>query len=192
MQRFLRPTLFATALAVAVTARVFAADPGYVDFGKFLPPSNGGDFVEVNIKENLLAFAATIAQHHEPDAAALLRDLKSVRVNVVGLNDDNRVDLAARVTKVRTELEAQGWEKIVVAKQKNEDVNVFVKTGSGAAIEGVVVTVLSDNKEAVFVNIVGKLDPEKIAQLGQKLGIDPLKKIHPQHRDTAPEKPAAS
>lgn len=191
MHRLLRPALFATVLTVASALRVFAAEPGYVDFGKFIPPTNGGDFVEVNIKENLLSFAATIAQHHEPDAAALLRDLKSVRVNVIGLNDENRSDLTARVAKIRAELESQGWEKTVVAKQKDDDVNVYVKTGSGSAIEGVVITVISGNREAVFVNVVGKLDPTKIAQLGQKLGIDPLKKIHPRI-ESAPEKPASS
>lgn len=195
MQRFLRPALFAAAFAALLATRILAADthPGYVDFGKFAPPAGDGQFVEVNIKENLLAFAATIAQHHEPDAAALLRDLKSVRVNVVGLDDKNRADLIARVAKVRADLETQGWERTVVAKERDQDVAVFVKTGANSAIEGVVVTVIDHDKEAVFVNIVGRIDPAKIAQLGDKFGIEPLKKLH-RHTEPekTPEKPAAS
>ncbi|MSU35848.1 MAG: hypothetical protein EXS36_12245 [Pedosphaera sp.] len=52
----------------------------------------------------------------------------------------------------------------------------FDRTGSDAVL-GVVVTVLGANKQAVFVNIVGDLKPEKLGMIGEKFNIDPLKKL---------------
>jgi len=65
----------------------------------------------------------------------------------------------------------------VAVQKKGEDVGVFLKTRGEETIEGLVVTVLDGRKEAVLVNIVGDIKPEKIAVVGEKLNIDPLKKI---------------
>jgi hypothetical protein len=45
------------------------------------------------------------------------------------------------------------------------------------AIEGVAVTVLQGNSEAVLVNVVGDIKPEQLATLGERFDIEPLKKI---------------
>ena len=45
------------------------------------------------------------------------------------------------------------------------------------AVEGIAVTVLSGDGEAVFVNIVGDIRPQQIAEVGERLNIDPLKKL---------------
>jgi len=37
--------------------------------------------------------------------------------------------------------------------------------------------VLSGNKEAVLVNIVGNIQPDKIALIGERFNIEPLKEI---------------
>ena len=54
---------------------------------------------------------------------------------------------------------------------------VFLKTRGGEAVQGLVVTVLEGNRQAVLINIVGDIKPEQIAEIGEKLGIDPLKKV---------------
>ena len=154
-----------------------AQEPGAVDFGKLIPPANGASFVEVNVSPGLLGIAAKLTSKQEPDIADLLRSLKAVRVNVVGLDDSNRADLIAQIRKVRTDLETQGWQRVVSVLEKGQDIGVYVKHRGDEAIEGVVVTVLESEKEAVFVNVVGDLKPEKLAQLGEKLNIEPLRKV---------------
>jgi hypothetical protein len=183
------PAVFAALLAV----RVYAADPvsaGYVDFGKFLPPDSDGKYVEVNIKENLLKFAAIIAKAQEPEAAKLIGGLKLVRVNVVEMNDKNRTDLTERIGKVRADLETHGWERTVTVKDNGDDVAIFVKTGNGSAIEGLVVTVLGHNHEAVFVNVVGNIDPEQISTIAAKFNIPELKNLPGCHKNTPPAETA--
>ncbi|HAV64979.1 MAG TPA: hypothetical protein DCY13_21730, partial [Verrucomicrobiales bacterium] len=118
-----------------------------------------------------------LAEKSEPEVARLLRGLQAVRVNVVGLNDDNRGELKGRIESVRKQLSANGWERIVTVKEGNEDVGVFVKLRGEEAVEGVVVTVIDSDKEAVFVNVVGDIRPEQIAKVGDSLNIEPLKKL---------------
>jgi hypothetical protein len=172
------PILPAIALLAGwITTSALAAEPsgGQIDFGTFTPPAAGGEFVEVNIRSNLIAMAARLAEKAEPDAAEILRGVKQVRVNVVGLDDTNRADIEQRVKSVRSQLDTQGWERIVTAQNPKEDVRVYLKTRGDEAIEGLVVTVIDGGKEAVFINIVGDIRPEKIALLGEKFGIDPIR-----------------
>ena len=150
--------------------------PGYVDFGKFSPPGQGGEFVEISLQSKLISMAAQLTQK-DPAVAELLRGLKSVRVNVIGLNDENREEIEKRIQTVRSELGTKGWDRIVTAQKKNEDVGIFLKTRGEEAVEGLVVTVLQNKREAVFINIVGDIKPDKLAMLGEHLNIAPLGKV---------------
>src|SRR5436309_12442309 len=175
--------LICRALAPAVTVaalslHVCAADtpPGYVDFGTFSPPASGGEFVEVHIKSNLISMAARLVEKSEPDVAELIRGLQLIRVNVIGLDDENRAEMEKRVKKIRSELDAKGWERVVTAQKKDEDVGVYLKTRGADAVEGLVITVIEGNREAVLINIVGDIKPDKIAVIGERMNIEPLKK----------------
>jgi hypothetical protein len=55
------------------------------------------------------------------------------------------------------------------------------------AVQGVVVTVTDGNKEAVFVNVVGNIQVDKLATIGERFGIDPLKHIPPPVQPAAEE-----
>ena len=178
MQHVIRDTLAVAVLSAFASVGVCADNPpaGYVDFGKFSPPASGGEFVEVHIKSNLITMVARLAEKSEPDVAELLRGLQLIRVNVIGLDDENRAEMEKRVKKIRSELDAHGWERVVTAQKKDEDVAVYLKTRGAEAVEGLVITVIEGNREAVLINIVGNIKPDKIAVIGERLDIEPLKK----------------
>jgi hypothetical protein len=171
----------AAVLPLAFALSVAAADlpPGQIDFGEFTPPS-GGEFVEVNIPGSLIALGAKFVEKEEPDVAKLINGIKQVRVNVIGLNDDNREDLQKRAQKVRNDLAKKGWERIVMAQKEQQDVGVYLKMDNKSAVQGLAVVVLEGNKQAVFVNIVGDIRPEQLSMLGERLHIDPLKNLNPE------------
>ncbi len=194
MKSALRSTLFAAACAagLAFSTTTAAAEPGFVDFGPALAGVASSQNIEINLPEPLLAFAATIAKCQDADAAALIKDLKQIRVNVLGMDDKNRADLTARIQKIRTQLAEQGWHRAVNVQDNGDDVAVLVKVAHNSAIEGLTITVLGKDNEAVFVNIVGNIDPNRIAALGEKYNIDPLKTIHCNPgKSQAPAAPAA-
>ena len=166
--------------------------PGFVDFGK-LPTSavaNSGEQVEVNLGRAVFAISAKLFENSEPEVASLIRGLHQVQVNVVGMADDNRAAVEEHIHKLRVDLAGKGWERIVSVKDGKDDVAIFLKTRGEEAVEGLVITVLDGKKEAVFVNIVGNIKPEQIATLGEKLNIDPLKKLAPpKNKDKAEKQP---
>jgi hypothetical protein len=66
---------------------------------------------------------------------------------------------------------------VVTVREPGQDVAVFLKLRGEEAVEGLVVTVLEGDREAVFVNVVGEVRPDKLAEIGEKLGIEPLKHV---------------
>src|SRR5437773_7859534 len=131
------PLLFAV-VAAGLSLNAYAgANSGEVDFGKFTAPGKGGEFVEVQIKSNLLSLAAQLLDKEQPEAAKLVRSVRLIRVNVVGLNDENRGEMEKRVLRIRRELDEQGWERNVNVQGKDgEDVGVYTKTRGGEALAG--------------------------------------------------------
>lgn len=166
-----------TALAVSTQAAEEGDLPaGQIDFGKFTPPEKG-QFVEINVNSNLINMAARLVEKEEPDAARVLRGVKSIRINVIGLDDSNRTGLKKRMDAIRAQLTEQGWERLVAVQEKDQDVGIFAKTRGEEAVEGIAVTVIDDKDQAVFINVVGDIRPEQLAQVAEELDLKPLKQI---------------
>lgn len=149
--------------------------PGLVNFGKFEKPAKG-ELVELNLSNDVITMALQLAGKGDPDVTEALGGLHSIRVNVVGLDDQNRDEVAARIKAVRAELASKGWQPIVNVQEKKEDVGIYLKTRGKEAIEGLVITVLDGRKEAVFINVVGDVKMEKLGALGDKLNLSAIKK----------------
>lgn len=166
------------ACAVIPARSASASEPGYVDFGRFVPSADG-QFVEVNLSEGLLKFGAVVAAAQEPQAAAMLRSLKQVRVNVIQLSDSNRKPTVERVEKIRSALVKDGWMRVVNVREpaKKQTVEIFTKTRGENVIEGLVVTVVDGARQVVLVNVVGDIKPEQIATLAARYNIEPLKQV---------------
>lgn len=181
MKNLIRSSFAAATLSLALTTFATAAEieSGAIDIGQLMPSAKG-EFVEVNLSSAMLKFAARIAARQEPEVAELIRNLKSIRVNVVGLDDSNRAATIEQIEGVRRKLEAQGWTKMVTVRERNggDNVDVHVKQRGEEAIDGLVVTVLDKKGEAVFVNIVGNINADQLAQLADKFDIEPLRKVH--------------
>jgi hypothetical protein len=182
--------LAVAALTAGLAFNVLAGlSPGQVDFGKFTPPGDGGQFVEVQIKSNLLSLAAQLIEKQQPDVAKLLRSVQLVHVNVVGLTDENRAEVTQRVRQIQQDLAPQGWEQTVTVQDKNgPDVGIYIKTRGEQALAGLVITVIEPKGQAVLVNIVGDIRPEQVAVLGEKLDLKPLKDVGAALKDAVPGK----
>lgn len=181
MKNSFRSLLATATVSLALTATAaFAADedPGFVDIGQLLPSAKG-QFVEVNLSPAMLKFAARIAKHQDADAADIVGDIQRIRVNVVGLDDANRAANVEKIEAVRAKLEKAGWHRMVTVREekKGDDVAIFAKLKGEEVIEGLVVTVIDHKGEAVFVNVVGSINADKIGALAEKYDIEPLRHI---------------
>lgn len=158
----------------SVTSLSAAGSAGAVDFADIPGPSGNGEQVEVQVPRNLIAIAARVVAREQPEVAKLLESIESVRVRVVGLDEGNRVAVQERMADVRADLVKNGWQKVVSVRDSGDDVAVFMRTGADDVIEGVTVTVISGNSEAVFVNIVGSVRPDQIADIAGAMHIPHL------------------
>jgi Domain of unknown function (DUF4252) len=176
----LRSLFLAAGLVAALSVPAIAAESeaGFIDIGQLMPSAKG-EFVEVNLSPGMLKFAAKIAAKQEPEAAAILANLKRVRVNVVSMDDTNRQGTITQIEGIRRKLEAQGWTKMVTVREgeDGDNVDVHVMQRNEDVIDGLVVTVLDRSGEAVFVNIVGNISADQIATVAENLNITPLKHV---------------
>ena len=150
--------------------------PGQVDFGTFSPAS-GAEFAEINVTSSLIGLVCSLVEHKDAELSQLLKGLHQVRVNVVGMNDENRADLEKRAEGICNQLDKKGWERVVRVQQQDKNVRVYLKTQNKDTVQGLVVMAVDGNKQAVFVNVVGDIKPSQLSFLGEKLHIDPLKEI---------------
>src|SRR6185503_16464142 len=88
MKNILRQTCAIAAASLLLNSPLGAADspPGLVNFGKFTKPTNG-ELVQINLSGDTIAMALQVAGKGQPDLAEALSGLHSIRVSVVGLDD---------------------------------------------------------------------------------------------------------
>ena len=153
--------------------------PGYIDFGE-LSSAYGRPKVKINIGRTLLKFVSAMAKESDKDgreAAELLQNLQGVRVEVYDLEDDAGPALKV-VDDVSSALEKRKWEAVVSVEDEDEErVRIFVNI-DGEKISGLVVMAVNGGtrghggNEAVFINIIGELDPAKVGKVTRALDID--------------------
>lgn len=156
------------------TAPAYAETSGQIDFAD-LSSHYGEPKVEINLSSSLMKMVGSFAKSEDPDVAEMLSNLEFIKVRVYNLN--GKVEKAnATIDRVSKDLRAEKWETLVTVNnnEENQKVRIFSKS-TNEVIEGVVVMVVSPEKEAgeaVFINIVGEIDPNKIAKITDTLNID--------------------
>ena len=179
MMNKLMSLISAAALMTAVpmtAADSLDANPGYIDFSKYVSVSTEDTTVEVNIKGPLLKLASSILEDHDEGVARLIENIQLVRVHVFEVDDENREQFAESIQSIAKTLTDKNWEQVVRVQEDDENVGVFTNMPTDDAIAGIVVSVAEED-EAVFVNIVGNVAIESIADLGKRLNIPKLDKI---------------
>lgn len=173
--------LFGTSIALVAAVPSQAADafennPGYINFEKYVGMHAEESKVEIQLKGPLLRLAASIVEAQNEDVSSLISSVELVRVHVYEVNEENQDEFAKSVATISENLTARNWEQLVTVKDGDENVAVFANMPSEDAIAGIVVSVASGD-EAVFVNVVGNVAIEALADLGKQLDIPQLDKI---------------
>ena len=169
MQKWLVVILIALVPAQAMSQQEHLQSlPGYIDFGD-LTGVYGEPRVMVNIGSTLLNLIEVAARKNEPELSQILSGLEGVRVNVypVAGNPDPAFE---QMNQVKDLLQRQNWEPIVQVREDNQTVHMFMKADS-EGVQGLVVMAV-DQDEAVFINILGLIDPESLGAVMNRLNVD--------------------
>ena len=169
MKLFVFLISFFVALPVFAQTDELRDEPGYVDFGA-LNSAYGEPKVEINIGAALLGFVGALADDDDPEAAAIFDKLKAVRVNVYTVDGDASAAID-HINEVSSTLQSRDWTPIVTVRDEGEHVRIFVKM-SGEKIDGLTIMAAEDDDEAVFINVIGEIDPEDLSKVTDTLDID--------------------
>ena len=128
--------------------------------------------VDISLDGDMLKTASQFmgAGKQAPEVADALQGVLGIYLRVFQFEQPN-VYSQADLASVRTQLQAPGWKKLMSVGSKDEHVDMFLHDAGKNPEDGGMALVVSEPKEFVIVNIVGKVDPEKLRQLQGKFGI---------------------
>lgn len=161
-------------LSLLLSAQSHAIAQGQIDFAD-LSSHYGEPKVEINLSAGLMKIVGSFADSEDPEIGNILSNLESIKVRVYDLNGELE-KANSTVERVSRDLKTDDWETLVTVNnnEENQKVRIFSKS-TRDVIDGVVVMVVSPEKEggeAVFINIVGEIDPEKIGKVAESLDIN--------------------
>jgi hypothetical protein len=142
--------------------------PGYVDFGD-LSATYGEPKITINLGGTMLNFVGIMSSAESPETSDLISKLKGIRVQIFS-TDENSGAAIDQFAKTKKGLKTSGWEPIVQVNEDDEQVLVYMKMDSGK-MEGMTVMVV-DEEEAVFVNIIGQLNPAELGKVMESFDVD--------------------
>ena len=142
--------------------------PGYVDFGD-LSATYGDPKITINLGGTMLNFVGMMSSSESPETSELISKLKGIRVQIYSL-DENTDAARDQFGATRKALKSSGWEPVVQINEDDEQVLVYMRTVKGH-MEGMTVMVV-DDEEAVFVNIIGQLNPAELGRVMDSFDVD--------------------
>ena len=142
--------------------------PGYVDFGD-LSATYGEPKITINLGGTMLGFVGMMSSAESPETSELISKLKGIRVQIYSMDEDASA-AKNQFGKTKKGLKSSGWEPIVQINEDDEQVLVYMKMEDDN-MEGMTVMVV-DDEEAVFVNIIGQLNPAELGKVMESFDVD--------------------
>ncbi|NND70177.1 MAG: DUF4252 domain-containing protein [Rhodothermales bacterium] len=177
MTKYIYSALLILLFATPVFAqKAIESEPGFVDVKQVESWFDQEPNLEVNIYGALLNLVAEASRFEDPELAELLHKLKGISVRGFQTDGIDMQSVRARTSTMSSRLKADGWETIVKVRDDDEFVDMYLKT-IDSNIAGMIVMVINEDDEAVFVNIIGEIDPEQIGRIGQKFNVGGLGKF---------------
>jgi hypothetical protein len=128
--------------------------------------------VDVTLDGFLLRVAKKFALQdgHSDEALTILQDIDSLRVRSFDFDHEDAYS-SSDVEAVRRQLSGPGWSALAQVHRRDpkSDVDVFLNT-DGSQVLGLAV-VASEPRSFTIVNIVGRIDLDKLAKLEGQFGI---------------------
>ena len=147
--------------------------PGFIDFGTFGEFSEEQLEIHISVQELALRLVAAATRGSDPDLAEMLGGLKLIEVWVYNVDDKSRKTFKERVADIAAELEKKSWQQAMTLRSKGSRGYMYLKLADDIP-QGLAVSFISEEDQAIFVNIVGTIDPSQIGRLAEKFNLDML------------------
>jgi hypothetical protein len=134
--------------------------------------------IDITLDGSMLKMAARfLSDKDDPDIAKVKRvlaKLEGVYVRSYQFAEDGEYN-RADVESVRSQLQAPAWGRVVGVRSRRDggDVDVFLKVPGNGTLGGAVI-IVAEPRQLTFVNVVGTIDPDDVANLGGQFHIPRL------------------
>ena len=141
--------------------------------------SKDSNSFDVSLNTSMLQFAAKFLDGKDPDVAKvkkLIVGIEGIYIKSFEFKKDGAY-AAADLEKVRKQLKAPEWGRIVGIKSggESENIEVWVRNERGK-VTGVAI-LASEPRQLTVCNLVGNIDLESLADLGGHFGLPNLPKV---------------
>jgi hypothetical protein len=175
-----RKSLFAVlATLLWLTASALAEQPlvsesGFVDFSQQSLLSDDELAIHVSVKGPMIQLVAEATRQSDPELAEVLAKLKAVEVLVFEVDEKSSDAVRSDITRQAGELEKEGWSEAITIRLRHARGHVFLRLDEQQPVGLAALYHDSKANEAVFVNIVGEINPGQIGHLASKFELDLL------------------
>jgi hypothetical protein len=172
LSRKLVPLILLLAFPAILRAQEMKLPPGVEKLA-----SKAKETVEVNMDGPMLHWASKFLSSEDPEekkAAKLVQNLKGIYVRSYEFTDEGAYS-AADVESLRAQFRSPTWSRVVGVRSEHdgENVDVFFRL-EDEKMAGIVI-ISAEPRELTFVNIVGPIEIDQLADLGGEFGIPKLK-----------------
>ena len=150
-----------------------SGDPGFIDFSQQGTLDDDDLEIHISVKDPMIKLVAEASRESDPVLADILDKLKVVEVLVYNVGEGQRKAVRGEISEQAGELEELGWTEAVAIRLRSARGHVFLRIIDDLPA-GVAAMYLNDKDEAVFVNIVGQIDPAQVGRLASKFNLDLL------------------
>ena len=169
--------LFAMLLSTApVVAQKVGSHRGYVDCSALLELVGEDDVrIEIHLPGSLIRAFGKV----DPDLYDMIKGVESMDAVIVSVEGEAGIEAARKkIRGMAGKLRDQGWDRIALIKEGDEEVHVLVLSNE-EKFDGMVVLIVGDadegeGSEIVCTNIAGTIDMEAIRALGEEFDLPGL------------------
>jgi hypothetical protein len=149
-----------------------ASAQGYFDFAE-VPGVGAEPQVQIDLNPALLGFVTEAMRATDPNTVGAFEGIRNVRVRVYESLKDSAAVLKF-LEDSSGQLEREGWQRVVYIQEDDEKVRVYLMIENNRAVGLTVMVVDASPRgsgEAVFINVAGDIDPTKLGQLANSIGM---------------------
>jgi hypothetical protein len=147
--------------------------PGYFPLEQFGILSDESLSLEINLNKGMLQLVAAALSTEEPEFSELVGGLESIRVRIAPAESFDQESVRRKLTDATAWLAERDWGTMLRIRDAGEVVHVFTRVSDGE-LQGIAVLAMEEYGDAVLINVVGSLDPERLARLAEVLDIPEL------------------
>ena len=151
---------------------------GYFPFDD-IPGLDSEPTVQIDLDPELMKLFGSAAKGADEEVASVFAGITNVRVRVYeDIADGATAGLLKFVEDTSRTLERDGWKSVVRVNEDGERVRIYMKLAAGGAsagkIEGITLMVVDTGggSEAVFINVAGDIEPERLGRIASGIGMN--------------------